>query len=232
MKKILLPLLICLPVLANEMPAGAEISRIENLYVPQDYDDNDMVDVVISGTFNDGCHQVGKSFVKVDDAAKTVFITPISYREPGVLCTEMISPYTEVVHVGRLKAGSYTFKVKNNPQVAKTAAVKVALTENVDDFLYPPVEFAEVIPGTDHLVLKGRYPLMKRGCMKTQDAVFKLEGDMLIVQPKAIVVDETTEGCPQQYELSYQLPYHLTGKMLIHVRSSNGQSYNRVEVMN
>jgi hypothetical protein len=237
MKRIILPLLLAFSPTAFAVSAGKpEIAKIDGLYVPQGFDDNDIVEVVISGTFGDSCHQVGETIVKIDAAKKLVSLTPISYKEAGKLCMQMLSPYSHVVRIGHMDEGSYTFRVSSDAKIEKTLKVKRAMVEQSDDFLYAPVDFAEVIPGppgASVLVLKGRYPLMKTGCMKTQDVEMSFEnGDTLVVLPKAIVTQDVSGGCDADYEQRFRVPFDLMGEILIHVRALNGQSYNRVEKVN
>lgn len=215
---------------------GPEVVQVDNLFVPQGYDDNDIIEVVISGTFGDSCHQVGDPIVKIDKATRTVTIAAIGYRELGVMCVQMLSPYTYVVRIGRMGEGEYVFKIANNKKIEKRMSVKKATIETVDDFLYPPIDFAEILPGPDgeaRVLLKGRYPEMKKGCMKLADALIDLQSsDTMVIQPKATIIEDTSVGCEQSFEAIYQLPYALAGKVLLHVRTSNGQSYNRLEKIN
>jgi len=228
--------LAALPLFADSTVPPPEAAMVEKLFVPQGYDDNDMIEVVVSGTFSDSCHQVGEAITRVDEKARTVTIMQLAYREPGIMCLQMISPYTHTVRIGHLNQGPYTFKIANNPSVTRVLNVKHAEVSTTDDFLYPPVDFAEVTPAPDGkkvLVVKGRYPLMKTGCMKTQNAIIDFQSqDTLVVQPKATIVENAPEGCDSQFENRYELPYDMTGKVLIHVRALNGQSYNRVEIVN
>jgi hypothetical protein len=195
-----------------------------------------MIEVVVSGTFPDSCHQVGEAITRIDEKSKTVSILQLAYREPGIMCVQMMSPYSHTIKIGHLNQGIYTFKVANNPEISRPLTIKHAEVSETDDFLYPPVDFAEVVPsqgGKPVLVIKGRYPMMKKGCMKTQNVLIHFQNrDTLVVQPKAVVAEESPEGCESGYETRYELPYDLAGKFLIHVRALNGQSYNRVEVLN
>lgn len=237
MKRVLFSLLFLgVPVFAATTVPPAEVASVEKLFVPDGYDDNDMIEVVVAGTFPDSCHQVGEAITRIDEHAKTVSIMQLAYREPGVMCVQMTSPFSHTIKIGHLSQGHYNFKVLNSPDLSRTVMVKHADVDSTDDFLYPPVDFADVVHGQGGkpvLVVKGNYPLMKKGCMKTKDAIITLQSqDMLVVQPKAVITEETDQGCESSYEERYQLHDSLSGRFLIHVRALNGQSYNRVEVLN
>jgi|GEM_PF-6276247 len=226
-------LLLSIPTFAGKTGPSAEIAIIDKLFVPDGYDDNDMIEVVVAGTFPDSCHQVGEAITRIDESTKTVSIMQLSYREPGVMCVQMTSTFSHTIKIGHLKQGHYNFRVLNNPEISRQLTIKHADVDGTDDFLYPPVEFADVVHSQDGkpvLVVKGNYPLMKKGCMKTTDAIIHYQSnDTLVVQPKAVIMDETEQGCESKYEERYELHDSLAGKFLIHVRALNGQSYNRVE---
>lgn len=236
MKSAILPLfLLAFPVFATPTVPPAEVAAIDKLFVPDGYDDNDMIEVVVSGTFPDSCHQVGEAITQIDETTKTVTLMQLSYREPGVMCVQMLSPFSHTIKIGHLNKGTYNFKVLNNPEISRPFVIKQAEVEQADDFLYPPVDYADVVlsqTGKPVLIVKGSYPFMKKGCMKTQDATINFQShDTLVVQPKATIVDDAA-GCETNYEHRYELPYQIEGKFLIHVRALNGQSYNRVEALN
>lgn len=230
--------LFCFGLVAHSESIGAaEIAQIDRLYIPHGFDDNDIVEVVIFGHFSDSCHQLGEAEVKFSDNRQKVTVTPISYKEEGVSCVQMISPYVQAIKLGRMFKGQYEFNVTNNPQANERLFVKEAQVSARDDFMYPPVDYAEVKNnpnGGSVLTLKGRYPKLKQGCMKTTSAMLHFQdGDMLVIQPKAKIINKLDErGCEAQYESNFQLPYTLNGKVLLHVRTVNGQSYNRVEEVN
>lgn len=237
MKRVFFSLLLLgLPGFAGTTVPNAEKAAIDKLFVPEGYDDNDMIEVVVAGTFPDSCHQVGEAVVRIDEQTKTVSVLQLAYREPGVMCVQMTSSFFHTIKIGHLNQGHYTFRVLNNLELSRPLIVKHADVDATDDFLYPPVEFADVVHGQSGkpvLVVKGSYPLMKKGCMKTEGAIIRYQSqDTLVVQPKAVITEETDQGCETSYEQRYELRDNIAGKFLIHVRALNGQSYNRVEVLN
>lgn len=211
------------------------ISKLDHLFTPHGFDDNDVVEVIISGHFSSSCYQLGEALTRVDHDTKQVFITPISYRRDDVPCHQMVSHYSQVVKLGKMLAGEYDIKVSNNDNLNKVFNINTATANEQDDYLYPPVEYADVkkdSKGELTLLIKGRFPLMKRGCMvSTQSIVQFQDEDMLVVQPTAEVDlsgENSSEGCQQDFENTFKLPFSVQGEVLLHVRSINGQSYNRV----
>lgn len=232
-KPVFVLLFLCAFGALADHPEGEGITPVDKLYVPHGFDDNDVVEAVVSGHFKDSCHQLSRVNLNINEATKTVELTPVSYSVGSDSCIQMISPFIQVVKLGRLAAGSYTFKVAQNPQVTEQVNVALAQVSERDDFLYPPVEQVELEKdrfGTSYLTLKGRYPQLKRGCMSTEEAVVDLqEGQMLVVQPKSRVVEAGDLGCEKEYEKTFRLPFeNLQGKMLVHVRAINGDAYNKV----
>jgi hypothetical protein len=208
---------------------------VEAIFVPSGFDDNDNVEVVIHGTFPDGCHRVESAKADVDEAKHRITISAKSVVDPNEYCVQSLTPFIQSVSVGNLEEGSYQVIYANNPEVMESLAVDRRKTESPDDYLFAPVENAYIDvnreTGKQSLKLQGHFPHYFIGCMVIREVrVVRDPVDVLVVQPIAEVVN--TDVCESQpaarsfgYTVGLQQPFQ--GEGLLHVRTINGTSLNR-----
>ena len=214
---------------ANEQP------MIEKIFIPEGYDTTDIVEVVLKGYFLDACNTLETPEVKIDIENKKITITPRSYRTEQDLCVQMISPFTQVINLGRLPVGGYRVEIASHPHLQDHLKIESSGTQNTDNFLYAPVEYADVKKQSNSLIwvtLHGRYPLLKRGCMKIKGVIInEYKNNVIVIQPISEIDDDTTcASYPAGADFSYSIivPEVKADEALIHVRTLNGGSYNRV----
>ncbi|HYX32401.1 MAG TPA: hypothetical protein VE954_04755 [Oligoflexus sp.] len=218
----------------NNKPALVD-APVDAIYVPSGFDDNDNVEVVIHGTFPDGCHRVGTATAEVDQAKRRVTISATSVVEQDEYCVQSLTPFIQAVPLGQLEEGSYQVVYAKNPEVLESISVARRKTESPDDYLFATVENAYIDvnreTGKQSLKLQGHFPHYFIGCMVIREVrVVRDPVDVLVVQPIAELV--TTDVCASQpadrsfdYTVGLQEPFQ--GEGLIHVRTINGTSLNR-----
>ncbi len=208
---------------------------VDKVFVITDgFDNNDNVEVVIKGNFKNSCYRADKGSAEVDPATKTIRVSATAYFYPQEICIDMLVPYIQVVKVGVLDVGTYKVLPEGNERLARSFHIKEANTANPDDYLYTPVTSAYVendLQGNPILHLQGQYPLLYRGCMKTQRVATYLTPDnVLVVQPIAVVLPP--EDCGHQtggsFNIAQPLSKSLTGETLLHIRTLNGNAYNQL----
>ncbi len=218
----------------DDKPAVSD-APVEAIFIPSGFDDNDNVEVVIHGTFPDGCHKVESAKANVDKVKRRITITARSVVDSDEYCVQSLTPYIQPVSLGKLEEGSYQVVAASNPEVMESLAVDRRKTESPDDYLFAPVENASIDvnreTGKQSLKLQGHFPYYFVGCMVIRDVrVVRDPVDVLVVHPIAELVN--TDVCATQpadhafeYTVGLQEPFH--GEGLLHVRTLHGSSLNR-----
>jgi hypothetical protein len=207
---------------------------IERIFVPNGYDDNDNIELILHGKFRNTCYRVGHASAKVDVAAHAVFVHATAYQYPAADCAEVITPFIQSVKIGILPEGRYRIVFVENQSVSERLVVRSASSVAADEHFYAPVEMADIrsIPetGSHELVLQGMYPRMLIGCAVFQEVrVVKDAADLIMVQPILRVTEDPAEceGQPIDFKRVMQLGSFLERGGLLHVRVLNGNSVNR-----
>ena len=210
-------------------------SPIEKVFVPQGFDDNDNVEVVLHGHFPNSCYKVGPVTAQFDAATNTYTVEARSYYYTGgMLCAQMVVPFIQTASLGLAAQGTYKVVVKGRPVVeARPLDVVHSHSRGPDDYLYAPVAVAGLKTtnaDADQVVVEGEYPYMFIGCMEIREIRTSLTPDnVVIVQPIAelrgdadCVHHRPTFAFTQS--LGQKLP---DGEYVVHVRTLNGNSLNR-----
>jgi hypothetical protein len=221
----------------QQSPNPLEVpAEIEKIFIPQGFDDNDNVEVVLHGNFPNTCYQVGNAEAKVDAASRTVTVSATSLKYPGTFCIQSITPFIQTVKLGIIPEGDYQVVYSKDQQVRSSLNVTRRKTESPDDYLYATVENAYIdvnsANGKQALKMQGHFPYFFIGCMVLKDVrVVKSPTDVLVVQPIAEIVDDDAVCASQPDDRSFEYTSGLTepfkGEGLLHVRTLNGNSLNR-----
>ena len=215
---------------------------VEQIYVPFGFDDNDNSEVIVHGNLPSTCYKFKEfqpRFSTGPDGKVAVDIAAYVLRYKDANCLQMLIPFTAPVKLGLLKAGEYQVKVTSSPDLqAKPLNVVASKTESADDYLYAPVDSAELkaLPqegaeGNYQLTVKGKFPHMFTGCMIMKEVRTQLQnGNLLVVQPIAETIDD--ERCAAQspdmkFSAVSKIKGSIPADVLVHVRSLNGQSFNK-----
>ena len=221
-------------VLFSAVFARAEVVSVDfapdSVFVPTGFDDNDNSQIVLDGEFPSTCFRVMDTKVKVDKTKKVIEVTDKALYYKGQTCMDMQVSYFKSIQLGILASGSYSVKVKEAGGVFKHMAIlnvgKAAIA-SPDNFVYAPVDEA-------HLDLTGVVPrvvvsgIFRKSCLKFQGIRVKVTGQVVEVLP---IVEEDGSICGdaiQSFEESKEVPGLPSGRVLLHVRSLNGQAFNRM----
>lgn len=225
-----LGLIASISVWSNEQP------MIEKIFIPQGYDTTDVVEIVLKGYFLDACNTLEKPDIFIDMENKKISITPRSYRMVNQdFCVQMISPFTQVINLGRLPVGGYRVVITSQPHLEDDLKVESSGTLNADNFLYAPVEYADVKKvdnSSIFVTLHGRYPLLKKGCMQIKGVITnEYKNNVIVIQPISEIHDDVSclnNLAAPDFSYSVAVPKVKGDEALIHVRTLNGGSYNRI----
>lgn len=120
---------------------------LDHLFIPSGFDNNDNVEVIVTGKFPNPCYTRNDIEVKVQGDTVNIKVTSIIRDDqPVALCEDLKVPFSETVRIGSLQAGQYKIKVNNGLKSGLTGTIDVGLSSSssVDENLYAKVEYVEL----------------------------------------------------------------------------------------
>jgi hypothetical protein len=123
------------------------ISPVEHLFVPKGFDNNDNIEVVVTGKFPNPCYIRNK--VEVEVMGEKVFIRVTALKKDdgkAELCEKMSVPFKEAVTLGNFQGGNYEVIVNENTRFEQKDNLEVAVStsRSVDEHLYPIVDYIDL----------------------------------------------------------------------------------------
>jgi hypothetical protein len=211
-----------------------------NTFIPSGFDDNDNVELIVSGYLPNTCYRAGSATVQVDQKRKKIFLQNTAFFYSDCWCAQVTVPYMHTVNLGILNAGQYQVYAQdgmNQPQVQGQLNVVESKTASPDEFLYAPVQEIFMQTSIDHgqpgklestLVVRGQF---SSDCMHLQDDVKVLYRSQNIVEVFLTSTLDTHRDCqtvsvPFETQVKIHSPWK--GSTLIYVRSLNGQAVSKV----
>lgn len=201
------------------------------IFVPVGFDDNDDVVAVVDGYLPDTCYRLRSPEVKTEVESQKVWVQPKAVLYPGP-CMDVTIPFSTVVHLGSVKRGNYSVSTVSG-MTKETLAVKPSTKKQPDDYLYAPVEKAQIETlgnGQLRAILSGRFT---NNCLKIDQVKVTNSGKTIEVLPIMKREEQTENGdtCKKSlvsFEEKVMLPELKAGRYLLHVRTLNGHSVNEV----
>ncbi|NDE14623.1 hypothetical protein EBZ80_06800 [bacterium] len=203
-----------------------------DLFVPNGFDSNDEIVVVIDGYLPNSCYRLTRPELSVDHDKHEIKITQMARKFPGP-CLVPLVPFTNIVQIGALEQGTYRVTTNKGLLAATLGVAEDTSSGNYgpDDFLYAPVDSVSVSKNTD-----GRYEARLAGrftndCMEFDEVRVLHKGRVIELLP--ILKDHATDSTCQPVEKAFTkkvlMPVELSaGRNLVHIRSLNGASVNSV----
>ena len=216
---------------------------LQNVFAPIDgYDDNDNVEVVLHGALPNSCYTVADSFYELLDDGVTVAIHQYATRTTDGICADdsklpehlaMIIPFNKELSIGRYNAFGYSLQFKTASGLqTRPLHISIAQAPTIDNLPYAIVSnvaTADIVNGLDpvQVTLTG---VLNSTCTALNDDIKIIkQGDVFVVLPTIRVIPGVK--CAQillPYKRKVNLGRALPGDYLVHVRSMNGHSVNRV----
>lgn len=201
---------------------------VDHLFVPSGFDNNDNVEVVVTGKFPNPCYSRNKVEVDVKDDTILIDVTSLS-KESKSMCDDLKVPFSETVTIGNLQAGDYKIIVNQGTANQLTGKLDVAVSSSnsVDDHLYAKIDYVELgftggLSGDALLVGASVSPCL------ALDRVEYLSNnqDTLSILP---IMKKTGQDCPEQLtKISIPVKFDPnkipSEKILLFVRSIDGKS--------
>jgi hypothetical protein len=227
MKKLLIILaLVSAPVFASHTQKVMQTKvPVDHLYVPKGYDSNDNIELVVEGYLPNLCYKNPASVIDVKGKTVNVSIVANSTDFDGAQCAEMIVPFSHVFTVGLLDKGNYNVVV--NGKHNTSLFVTESSSDAIDDEIYANVHQIEQIPGEQRVIVRGYHPSY---CLEFDKFIIDDNGtDTYSVRP---ITKQISDFCPKKmipFEYEMEVPSALKrNRVLIHVRSMNGNSVNSI----
>jgi hypothetical protein len=203
---------------------------IDHLFIPEGFDNNDNVEVVVTGKFPNPCYTRNK--VEVDVKGDTIKIDVTSLAKDGQtakMCENMKIPFHENITIGNLQAGDYKIVVNQGSEYELNDKIEVALSSSnsVDDHLYAQVEYVELgfTGGTSgDAVLVGN---SVSSCLELDKVEYlSNKKDTLSVLP---VMKKISNNCPEKKKrieipIKFDVNNLKSKKVMLFVRSIDGKS--------
>lgn len=197
---------------------------VKHLYIPQGFDNNDSVEVVVTGTFPNPCYS--RNTVEVEIKNDEIFIDISAIRrDQKKVCPQVLVPFKEVVSLGNLQGGNYHLNVNN--KLHDTLVVEESSSNSVDEHLYAAIDQLEKIEGDNYMLRGWRYSQ----CLVLDRIEVVSNGkDTFSVLPilKQISQFCPMKGMPVAYPVKLDLKKLKIGQPLIHVRTMDGKSFNTI----
>lgn len=213
---------------ADENPELVK-SNITGLYIPQGFDSNDTVEVMVEGYLPNTCYKLGKTEVSVDKENKKIEITQMAYRYDGI-CLEVIVPYEHMVTVGILPSGEYLVSTFGRKNKSGQLPITVAKTKSPDEVVYAPVSEMQLMGSREQNKVLKLSGVFTNSCMKIDEVRVLIESDSVVtVLPVVKLASQTI--CAQgmfPFTTEKELPTLKNGRYLIHVRSLNGKAVGKL----
>lgn len=116
-------------------------SPVDHLFIPTGFDNNDNVEVFVSGKFPNSCYSRNKVEVNVQEDTIKINVTALLNSE-SEKCEDYKVSYLEDVTIGNLQAGEY--KVIVNNKISEKLAIAETRSTSVDDYIYGEVDYIEL----------------------------------------------------------------------------------------
>jgi hypothetical protein len=214
-----------------------EVIVPEKVYVPTGFDDNDLVEVVVSGNLPSSCYSAGIFTAVPFPETRQIVIKQEALYYPKSWCVMNLVPYRETVKVGVLDAANYEVVFVSADGTLVSSKKSVSVTESTvtarDQFTYAVVENLSIkrdpVASNEgrKVVLEGS---LINSCMSLKE-VRVVRNDPEVIEILPITESSASAICQPQlrpFEIEVDLGEMPAGEKLIHVRSLNGQALNRV----
>lgn len=228
-----------------ELSGGATVDVApSHVFIPQGFDNNDLhVQIVLDGELPSSCYFIEKPQANVNTQKKKIYLRQTAHFDSGnSWCdNDLPRPYQRVVDLEKIAvAGAYEVLLFN-PKTSRyarvgTMPIAVATSQNIDDYLYLPVMDGAFVkqPGyaTDDKIspvinLQGTF---RNSCMRSKETkVLVRAGNVIEVLPVAeLAKDNICSQVRIPFEERVTLPRVPRGRYLVHIRSYNSDSVNKV----
>ena len=230
---------------ANPTLKQVEIPVLALLAPAVGYEEKNNIQVVLYGMLPNSCYSVGGTSIQ-RQADGSLHVRQFATVDSSGICVDQqklpehmmaLIPFTTEVSVGHLSPGQYTFtySLQNGQLGSRMLAVSKNLAPTIDTLPYAAtssVGTPDVVNGVNDVVVTVS-GLLTSTCTHLDDQVkIMKENDVFVVMPTVKVQTGVMCGMVMRpFEKKVNLGKTFPGIHLIHVRSMNGKSVNKVVVV-
>lgn len=213
-----------------QVPAVID-APVDHVFVPAGFDNNDNVEIVVTGHFPNPCYNRSGVKVKVIDDTIKVTISASVKEDKANLCAAMIVPFKEDIVVGNLQGGDYKIVVNEGTafELKDKITIVEATSQNQDDHIYAMVNYIELGftgGGFGDARLVGWNP---SDCLELDRVEYRSNGkDTVSIMP---IMKKVREFCPMKLT-PLEIPVRFDpsefshSKVLLMSRTIDGRSVN------
>lgn len=114
----------------------------DHIFTPKGFDDNDNVEIFVSGTFPNTCYTRHKVDTVIREQTIEINISAMVDDSADNPCEEIPVPYLENVFLGKLQTGTYSIVV--NKTLKDKIFIAPSTTAAIDSHLYAQVDYVEL----------------------------------------------------------------------------------------
>ena len=209
-----------------------------DLFVPEGFDDNDNVQVILDGWINNGCDQVLPPKVDINFEDNTIHVQPQAQTEAqnhdGELkCLPVLTRFSSVADLGMLPYGNYEVKT-NNGWLVHNIQVLEATNSGPDELLFAKIDKARIdyaldgaAPGKMEVVLIGDF---LNTCQTWDEIEIQTQpNNTFVVSPKIKIEGEICAQVMTPFTVRVPIDEPLVeARYLTHVRTIDGKAINVV----
>lgn len=197
---------------------------IDNIYIPNGFDSNDSVEVIISGYLPNLCHKNPMTEFTINQNKIAIKVTALKYDKSNPFCPEMVVPFLTSVKLGVLAKGKYSILINNKK--SDTLFVEESSLSAKDNHIYGYISYIDQSSLKDNNITIKAYNISD--CMQLDRVEIYNNGkNTYSILP---IMKQIRDFCPMKmvpYEFNVKIPSVLkTKKVLLHVRSIDGNSVN------
>ncbi len=217
-------------LLAGFAHARPEIvtAPVDHLYIPEGFDNNDSVEIVVTGTFPNPCFARNTVQVNINDSMIDIHISAI-LPKASINCIDMAVPFQEVISLGTLQGGEYGVRVNHRSpfELTESLQIKEATSHSVDENIYAAIDRIENVSENNYIFHGWKYS----HCIEfSKVEILSNKRDTLSVLP---MMKQVSDFCPMKmtavsFPVKLDLSEMETKQPLIHVRTMDGKSFNKV----
>lgn len=206
---------------------------VDHLFIPAGFDNNDNVEVVVTGNFPSTCYSRNQVFVTVVDDNINIQVNAYFNKASEAKCLTMVVPFTEVVTIGNLQAGTYKIRVNasQKKELKNSIVIAESRSSSMDEYIYARVDYIDLgFTGgtTGSAFLHAQLP---SPCLEFDRVEYLSNGkDTISIMP---IMKKVSDFCPMKM-VPYQVPVNYpidelsSDKVLLFTRSIEGKSVSTI----
>jgi len=231
-------------VVSSLFTAVAESAQVQTTYVkpefvfaPQGFDANDNAQLIIAGKFTGYCMKMGATNHQVNRDLNQIMIENTVIVNGVCPDLDMFIPYSKTIDFGPLPAGNYSVMIRNErgvfEKMAELPISEVSIGSNTgtsDERLYAPVSEVQfkgnAMDPNPVLTLSG---VFTNSCLELDMVQVSYRAEnVVVVLPLVKVGKINCHAENKRFTKKITLQGFPKVDTLIHVRSMNGQSVNKI----